>query len=42
MNWSFFSNAEPDKLGKESLAEFNVAKRNVLTGKMHEKLAAEA
>ena len=42
LNWGFFSNAEIDKLGEESLAEFDVTKRNALIGTMHEKLVAEA
>jgi peptide/nickel transport system substrate-binding protein len=42
VNWGYFSDPEVDKLGEESLAEFDVAKRNALIGKMHEKLVADA
>ena len=42
LNWGYFSDPEVDKLGEESLAEFDVAKRNALIGKMHEKLVADA
>ena len=42
LNWGYFSDPEVDKLGEASLAEFDVAKRNVLIGRMHEKLVADA
>ena len=42
LNWGSFSDPAVDKLGEESLAEFDVAKRNVLIGRMHEKLVADA
>jgi peptide/nickel transport system substrate-binding protein len=42
LNWGYFSDPEVDKMGEESLAEFDVAKRNALIGKMHERLVADA
>jgi peptide/nickel transport system substrate-binding protein len=42
LNWGYFLDPEVDKLSEESLAEFDVAKRNPLIGKMHEKLVADA
>jgi hypothetical protein len=42
LNWGYFSDPEVDRLGEESLAQFGVAKRNALIGKMHEKLVPDA
>jgi peptide/nickel transport system substrate-binding protein len=42
LNWGYLSDLEVDKMGEASLAEFDVAKRNALIGKMHEKLVADA
>jgi peptide/nickel transport system substrate-binding protein len=42
LNWGYFSDPEVDKMGEESLAEFDVAQRNAPIGKMHERLVADA
>jgi peptide/nickel transport system substrate-binding protein len=42
LNWGYFSDPEADKLGDESLAEFDAAKRNALIGQMHARLVADA